>query len=494
MLPFAYYILKVIICSAILFAYYWLFLRNRIFHRYNRFYLLSVPGLSLSLPLIRFEILSSPDVQQSTSIQLLQVISGNGESVAETISSTATHTTNEQIVMWMFFTVSCFLAAIFVLTILRIRRLKSAGLIEKIDGIDLIRTEDKSAPFSFFRTIFWNAHIDISSSNGKRILKHELAHVEERHSHDKMFVNIILIFFWCNPVFWLLRKELNLVHEFCADGKAVEDGDPAAFSAMILQVTHPQQYFELTNNFYYSPIKRRLFMLTKHNKKVNSFSRLLVLPLAFCLFAAFTFKEKKSSGSQNTCHKKITVVLDAGHGGSDNGAQSSITSLFEKDINLALVKKIKALNTNAAVDIVLLRETDVYQSPKEKVELANKLKADLFISVHTNNGPGTDHADKSGTEVFVSKDQYANSEKSKLLASALIASLGAGTNLPVASNPMQAKTGVCILQESACPSVLIEAGYMNNKKDISYITSETGKNDFAKSVLSALNDFAASEK
>ncbi|MEJ7822703.1 MAG: energy transducer TonB, partial [Chitinophagaceae bacterium] len=110
----------------------------------------------------------------------------------------------------------------------------------------------------------------------------------------KIFINIVLIFFWCNPFFWFIRKELNIIHEFIADKKALEDSDTAAFAVMILQATYPQQRFIITNNFFYSPLKRRLAMLTKNkNPRINYVSWLLALPLAALIFFAFTFKVKK---------------------------------------------------------------------------------------------------------------------------------------------------------------------------------------------------------
>src|SRR5205085_5379648 len=99
---------------------------------------------------------------------------------------------------------------------------------------------------------------------GKHIFKHEVAHVKEKHSYDKLFLNILLIVAWFNPFFWLIRKELNMIHEFVADKHAVENYDTEAFAAMILQAAYPQHQFQLVNHFFYSPIKRRLAMLTKN--------------------------------------------------------------------------------------------------------------------------------------------------------------------------------------------------------------------------------------
>ena len=294
MLPFAYYLLKVIICSAVLFGYYWCFLRNKAFHIYNRFYLLATIILSLAMPLLKFNIWHSSNTAKTSVVHLLQIVNNSDDYMDEIIiHSHYNNISKEQIAGWLFMAICFILAGLLLRSIIKIYALKKNNPRQQYENISLIITEDKSAPFSFLKNIFWNNAIDISSSNGRRILKHEIAHVHEKHSQDKLFTNIVLIIFWCNPIFWLLRKEINLIHEFLADKKAVEDGDTAAFAAMILQTTYPNHRFEITNNFFYSPIKRRLAMLTKNNKtKVSYISRLLVLPLTVIVFAAFTLKAK----------------------------------------------------------------------------------------------------------------------------------------------------------------------------------------------------------
>ena len=78
MLPFFWYMLKVIICSGILVSYYWFFLRNKIFHRYNRFYLLAAMSLSLLLPLLKINFWQ-PATEQNQAIRVLQAVSAGDE-------------------------------------------------------------------------------------------------------------------------------------------------------------------------------------------------------------------------------------------------------------------------------------------------------------------------------------------------------------------------------------------------------------------------------
>ena len=84
MLLFAFYIVKVIICSGILFGYYWLLLRNKIFHQYNRFYLLVSIVLSILIPLVQINILHHT-AAPATTIKLLQVVTGSNEYLDEIV-------------------------------------------------------------------------------------------------------------------------------------------------------------------------------------------------------------------------------------------------------------------------------------------------------------------------------------------------------------------------------------------------------------------------
>ena len=488
MLAFAFYLLKVIICSAVLFGYYWFFLRNKIFHSYNRFYLLAIVVLSLALPLMKISVWHKASESQPQVIRMLQVVNSSDEYLDEiVVYSHYNHISKEQLFTGLYFAICTVFLFLLLQVMFRIWMLLKKNPATTIENIHFINTNAKGTPFSFLKFIFWNDAIDIHTKTGRQVFKHEVAHVQEKHSYDKLFINIILILFWCNPFFWFIRKELNMIHEFIADKKAVEDGDTADFAAMILQATYPQHRFPIANNFFYSPIKRRLIMLTKQNKtKVNYISRLLVLPLAIFVFAAFTIKAKTYADGSN--NRTITVVIDAGHGGTDAGATSPIDgTTYEKDLNLIIAQKIRALNTNKDINILLTRESDIYQSPKEKAAYAEKMNADLFISIHFSSGPKETWNKSTGMQVFVPKEANTGSN---LLASSIINSFQNNYGLTVMPNPVQPKTNIWVLSESKCPAILIEAGYLSNEKDLAYLKSTSAVETFAINVLDAIKKYA----
>ncbi|MDH6211985.1 N-acetylmuramoyl-L-alanine amidase [Chryseobacterium sp. BIGb0186] len=117
--------------------------------------------------------------------------------------------------------------------------------------------------------------------------------------------------------------------------------------------------------------------------------------LAFLLifFTSFTFAQKK-----------FTVVLDAGHGGSDNGANRNYPDLGlvqEKHVTLAIVLKLGAmLEKNKEFKVIYTRKIDEYPSLTDRTNTANRSRADLFISVHVNSSPSRS-ATARGTETFV---------------------------------------------------------------------------------------------
>ncbi len=490
MLPYFWYILKAIICSGILFGYYWLFLRNKVFHQYNRFYLLSAIALSLLLPLVKIDFWQNNDLKQPGVIKVLQAVSA-GDDYMNTVIITANKNdwSVQQLYPLVYWMVSLILLLVLLKTLFAIWSLLKKYPVKQLDKVSFVNTDDKSTPFSFLKYIFWNDGIDIDTQTGKQIFKHEVAHIQEKHTHDKLFLNILLIFFWCNPFFWLYRKELNMIHEFIADKKAVEDSDTASFAAMILQATYPQHRFELANNFFYSPIKRRLLMLTKNNNpRVNYFARVMVLPLAVLIFAAFTFKTKHKTSFYHG--KKITVVIDAGHGGLDDGIKSA-AGILEKDLTLAIAKKIKDINSNDAIEIVLVRESDVYMDPRQKTEFAKNKNADLVISLHIDGTPKPNQ--KSGLSFHIAKDEVSNANSSKILASALMNEFNNNYRLPVWPAPLQNGKSAWILKSLDCPTVLIEAGFMTNEKDISYLETNEAKETIAKNVLAAIEKFAVAK-
>ncbi|MEO9146257.1 MAG: N-acetylmuramoyl-L-alanine amidase [Ginsengibacter sp.] len=495
MITLAWYLLKVLICSGILCGYYFFALRNKAFHRWNRFYLLASVVISFLVPIIKFDIFQNED-SKGTVVQVLQTISYGDEAVIEYSKNNSFQLSSQNLAEGAYLLISLILLSIFLISLYKIIKLRRKYPETKIENISFINTDARGTPFSFFKSIFWNKAINLHTKAGQQIFNHELAHIQEKHSYDKIFMSLVLIFFWINPFFWLMRKELYMIHEFIADKEALEDNDLNAFAEMVLQTVYPGQNFSFTNNFFYSPLKRRILMLTKNkNPKVSYLSRLLVLPLAAIIFFAFTLKVKSNQPASIYNGNTITVIIDAGHGGRDLGAKGG--NADEKDITLAIAKKVKELNSNKKINIVLSRDNDDFISVHDRASFANKTKADLFISIHLQailSGNNLQKSTRSGFSVIIAKNDNAYSSQSKLLGFSIINSFKDNYPLPVASDLMQRERGIWVLKATECPAVVIEAGYITTPKDLEYLSQSKNQETIAKNILNGIENYEYSLK
>ena len=290
MTALAYYLLKVILCSGVLFLYYQLLLRNRLFHEWNRFYLLFSVLVSLVVPLFQFTVWHQQEVQ-SNAWDLLRSLQQADHRMQEFIVVSNQGLSQDEWLLLAYSLVSlCFLFA-FLFALRKLQSIIRRHSYQQLDRVRLIQTELPGTPFSFFRYIFWNRGLSLQSETGRQIFQHELVHVTERHTLDKLLLQVTLIFFWCNPFFWLIRKELHDIHEFIADKKAVGANNASALAALLLQTAYPQQFASFTNAFFHSSIKRRLMMLKK-KPSLSYAGRIMALPFATLLLVAFTVRTK----------------------------------------------------------------------------------------------------------------------------------------------------------------------------------------------------------
>lgn len=149
-----------------------------------------------------------------------------------------------------------------------------------------------------------------------------------------------------------------------------------------------------------------------------------------------------------------TIVIDAGHGGFDNGARYQ--GRKEKDDNLRLALAVGKILEQQGYDVIYTRTTDVYQSPYEKAQIANEAGADYFISFHRNSGENDNTY--SGVQTLI----YGGDEQARRLAESINEELEKTgfTNLGI-----EERTGLVVLRRTEMPAVLIEVGFINNDKD-----------------------------
>lgn len=502
MIAFAYYLLKVIICSGVLFLYYHLALRNKLFHQWNRFYLLAGVALSLLAPLFQVSIRPYAAGEPNKAIKVLEVIQSAGGYLEEATIEGQKHLSVYQWLGIMYGMVSAVLFLTLLFSLAKIFSIIKTHTVRWVERIRFINTRVEGTPFSFFRFIFWNEEIDLHTETGQQIFQHELVHVRENHTLDKLLIQLVLTIFWCNPFFWLIRRELKLIHEFIADKKAAGEYGTAALAAMILSSSFPGQFNPLINSFFQTPIKRRLAMLTKiQSAKITYFSRILALPVLALTVLAFTLRTRDAGIPLIRLEKQFTVVIDPGHGMAGDGSHSGAVDngVYEDDITLAIARKISELNTDAKLKIVLTRSSDQAVDLGSRVEVARRNNADLFISIHVNAADPGQNSDSysaqtknQGFEIYVSNRQPVYQQQSEVLGSALEQELAS----VYSTNPalLKRNTGILVLDKNVCPSVLVECGFLTDPKDKEFITKEQNQALVAKKILTAVGKYALAQQ
>lgn len=149
-----------------------------------------------------------------------------------------------------------------------------------------------------------------------------------------------------------------------------------------------------------------------------------------------------------------TIIIDAGHGGYDNGA--SYNGRLEKDDNLRLAFAVGAKLEQMGFPVVYTRTTDVYQRPIDKARIANASGGDYFVSFHRNSSPNANTY--SGVQTLVYNDSGIVSQLARNV-NAGMASAGF-QDLGVANRP-----DLVVLRRTSMPSILIEAGFINTDAD-----------------------------
>ena len=226
--------------------------------------------------------------------------------------------------------------------------------------------------------------------------------------------------------------------------------------------------------------------------------------------------------------KSFTVVIDAGHGGKDPGAKGRIVN--EKDINLAVALKLGDLirQHHNDVKVVYTRSTDKFIELDERAEIANRNKADLFISIHTNSLAKRNSAIK-GTETYtlglarndenltvamrensaiLLEDNYQqkyegfdpNSTESYIIFE-FIQSKHVEQSVSFASEVQKSfvsahrqdrgvrQAGFLVLRKTSMPSVLIELGYITNSQEEQFLKSDSGRKQMATSIYNAFTKY-----
>ena len=173
-----------------------------------------------------------------------------------------------------------------------------------------------------------------------------------------------------------------------------------------------------------------------------------------------------------------TVVIDAGHGGKDPGA-TSVLGFYEKGINLSVARQVARLLEQRGLRVKMTRTSDYFVELEDRAAIANNLRADLFVSIHSDSFP---KSSRRGCTVYIARSASSSSRQA---ASAISRSMS-GTGL----NSFGVQTaGYHVLTGTRGPAVLVELGYLSNRSEAALLRSSSFQTRLAQAVADGISDY-----
>ena len=290
---FFVYILKSSVCLAVFYLFYRLLLSKETFHRFNRFALLGILLLSCIVPFMEVTVKEPTEVHQQflTFEELLLTVGMSPVEEAGNIMLVSDFTWREMLLLVYLSGIVFFLIRTVWSLFRMLHLIRDSRIVSRENGITIIAHRKNIAPFSWMKFVLIS-ETDLLE-NGTEILVHEVAHIRKRHSIDLLVADICIFFQWFNPASWLLKQELQNIHEYEADECVINQGiDAKKYQLLLIKKAVGTRLYSMANSFNHSKLKKRITMMLK--EKSSPWARLkylYVLPVAAIAVTAFARPE-----------------------------------------------------------------------------------------------------------------------------------------------------------------------------------------------------------
>lgn len=278
------------LCLAALYIIYKAAMSNETMHRLNRVVLLGIVALSALLPLCEIKIKEEVEVElvECNNFYLPDAQSiSTAEMVVTEVEPFDYLGLLKSAAIGLFLLGVAFMLVRLAMSVFSVWRMIQSGRVEYLkDDVTLTVVDNLPSPFSYF------GHIVVAESDLKEnrdlILAHELAHIRLRHSWDVLFVDLALCVWWFNPAMWLLRRELQSLHEYQADKAVLDSGvDAKTYQLLLIKRAVGARLHSIANCLNHSNLKNRITMMCKKSSSRWAAAKLLlVLPLVVLSLAA----------------------------------------------------------------------------------------------------------------------------------------------------------------------------------------------------------------
>ena len=350
---FFIYSVKVAVCLTLFYLFHKLLMSRDTFHTFNRFAILSMMLLSLVLPLVHLSLDSETGINRGTvaleGLVAQTVVADGGNGVGDGL--TLTQVLLATYVLGVVLFVGKALLSVGSL----LRLIRRARCVEVRNGIRIYTMQGDISPFSWFRYIIMSEKD--WQENRREIVLHEMAHIRRCHSMDVAVCNMMIVFQWYNPAAWLLKRELQTLHEYEADEAVLSAGvDATHYQMLLIRKAVGERLFSMANNLNHNSLKKRITMMKiKRTNPVQKAKIAFVLPLAAMTVAAFASQKVENLSD------KVEQESEAFSSVSDN----PVVRAVDETARVAAVKVQEEKALEEVSSMAMAKDTAETKSGKE---------------------------------------------------------------------------------------------------------------------------------
>lgn len=309
------YLIKASLCLGVVYLFYYLLLRLLTYYTWNRYFLLLGASLAFIIPLLPVDALM-PD-QPSAAVTFIRQFSLEKEQAVTAVASTA----SERMALWqvllpVFLAGSLVMLVRMVMQLIALKKLRHSTPMVHERQYAFYQLPDEQSPFSFGNHVYLNRHL-YNEEEFEKIIRHELVHVQQKHTIDVLLMEWLCIINWFNPFAWLIRQAGKQNLEFIADEQVLQEGHSRkGYQYLLLKVARENQGFQLASPFLFPSLKKRIEMMNRDRTGgIHLLRFAVVLPLIVMLAVAFGQTSGKSnvkaSGEQYNLSSLTYMINDA---------------------------------------------------------------------------------------------------------------------------------------------------------------------------------------
>ena len=306
-----HYLLEANIYLGVFYALYFLLLGRETYYNLNRIYLMCTPVLSYIIPLVQIGWLNS----YKDGGRVVATIIYN-PFLHKNLQTTPSYFTLQNLLVYGYIAGASVMLILFILKISRLLKLTRTQKCLLNNKYKLVKIEDINTAFSFFNYVFIGNNV----SGADTMIRHELVHIDQKHSIDIVFLEVVKVINWFNPFIYLLQRSLKTVHEYIADEHtAAYEDDVLTYSSFLVSNAYGLSGSSISNSFFnYNLLKKRIIMLNqKRSGNLARLKYLAVIPVCGALLCMSTLAFSKNYGWVNIFPAKSvpahkTAIVKAG--------------------------------------------------------------------------------------------------------------------------------------------------------------------------------------